>query len=157
MSWFWWLGGPLPPLAELPVLYARRFGLEHGYRFDKQDLLWATPRMHTPEQFERWTDVVAIVHNHLVLARPFVETVRLPWERTDRPAPSGASRDGAQYCPPWHAGPFAPTSRKSTGAGARSNRQPGSPPAGHPYIASKHQIKAENRHKRRCFAPVIYV
>jgi hypothetical protein len=86
VSWFWWLGGPLPPLAELPGLYARRFGLEHGYRFDKQDLLWATPRVRTPEQFERWTDVVAIVHNQLVLARPFVETVRRPWERAVRPA-----------------------------------------------------------------------
>src|SRR5207248_1902383 len=29
-AWFWWLGGPLPPLAALPSLYARRFGIEHG-------------------------------------------------------------------------------------------------------------------------------
>jgi len=34
-SWFWWLGGPLPPLSELAGLYPRRFGQEHGYRFDK--------------------------------------------------------------------------------------------------------------------------
>ena len=34
---------------------------------------------------------------------------------------------------------------------------PEQPSTGHPYIASKHQINAENRHKRRCFAPVIYV
>lgn len=85
ISWFWWLGGPVPPLSEIPGLYARRFGEEHGFRFDKQDLLWATPRLRTPEQFERWTDVVSIVHNHLDIARPLAEAVRRPWERTVRP------------------------------------------------------------------------
>ena len=86
ISWFWWLGGALPPLAEIPPLYGRRFGQEHGYRFDKQDLLWAAPQVRTPEQFERWTDLVTIVHNQLFLARPFVEEVRCPWERNHRPA-----------------------------------------------------------------------
>ena len=84
-AWFWWLGGALPPLAELADLYPRRFGQEHGYRFDKQDLLWAAPRVRTPEQMERWTDLVAIVHNALVLARPKVEAERRPWEARKRP------------------------------------------------------------------------
>jgi len=84
-AWFWWLGGALPPLAELADLYPRRFGQEHGYRFDKQDLLWAAPRVRTPEQMERWTDLVAIVHNALVLARPRVEAERRPWEARKRP------------------------------------------------------------------------
>ena len=43
---------------------------EHGYRFDKQSLMWEQVRLHTPEQFERWSHVVAIVHNHLILASP---------------------------------------------------------------------------------------
>jgi len=85
-AWFWWLGGALPPLAELAGLYARRFGQEHGYRFDKQDLLWAAPRVRTPEQMERWTDLVAVVHNALVLARPKVEVERRPWEARTRPS-----------------------------------------------------------------------
>jgi hypothetical protein len=85
-AWFWWLGGVLPPLAELAGLYPRRFGQEHGYRFDKQDLLWAAPRVRTPEQMERWTDLVAVVHNALVLARPRVEAERRPWEARTRPA-----------------------------------------------------------------------
>jgi len=84
-AWFWWLGGVRPPLAELAGLYPRRFGQEHGYRFDKQDLLWAAPRVRTPEQMERWTDLVAIVHNALVLARPRVEAERRPWEARTRP------------------------------------------------------------------------
>ena len=85
VAWFWWLGGRLPPLAELAGLYPRRFGQEHGYRFDKQDLLWAAPRVRTPEQMERWTDLVAVVHNQLVLARPQVEGERRPWEARTRP------------------------------------------------------------------------
>ncbi len=35
--------GPLPPLADLARLYPRRFSIEHGYRFDKQDLLLDGP------------------------------------------------------------------------------------------------------------------
>jgi hypothetical protein len=83
-SWFWWLGGPLPDGSELAGLYPRRFGQEHGYRFDKQDLLWAAPRVRTPEQMERWTDLVAVVHNQLVLARPKVEGERRAWEARRR-------------------------------------------------------------------------
>ena len=37
-------------MAEIPQLYGRRFGQEHSYRFLKQDLLWAVPRVRTPEQ-----------------------------------------------------------------------------------------------------------
>lgn len=85
-SWFWWLGGALPELAELARVYPRRFGQEHGYRFDKQDLLWAAPRVRTPEQMQRWTDVVAAVRNQLVVARPQAEAVRRPWEARARAA-----------------------------------------------------------------------
>jgi len=84
-AWFWWLGGPLPPLACLPQLYARRFGIEHGYRFDKQALLWPDPRLRTPARMERWTDVVAAVHNQLVLARPLAAVAHRPWESAARP------------------------------------------------------------------------
>jgi DDE superfamily endonuclease len=84
-SWFWWVGGDLPPLATIPPLYARRFGLEHGYRFDKQALLWEAPRVRTPEQFQRWTDLVALGHNQVVLARPWATVTYRPWDATARP------------------------------------------------------------------------
>jgi DDE superfamily endonuclease len=86
VSWFWWLGGALPPLSELAQVYPRRFGQEHGYRYDKQDLLWASLRMRTPEQMQRWTDLVAAVRNQLVLARPRAEAIRRPWEGRSRAA-----------------------------------------------------------------------
>lgn len=81
ISWFWWRGGTLPPLAELPELYGLRFGQEHGFRFDKQALLWAKPRLRTPEQFERWSELVSAVHNQLILMQPLVAGLRRPWER----------------------------------------------------------------------------
>jgi hypothetical protein len=83
-AWFWWLGGSWPPLWEIPQLYGRRYGQEHGYRFDKQELLWAKPRVRTPEQMQRWTDIVASVRNQVVLARTRVAGERRAWERARR-------------------------------------------------------------------------
>lgn len=107
-AWFWWLGGPLPPAATLPDLYARRFGIEHGYKFQKQVLLWDAPRVRTPEQFARWTDLVAAAHNHLVLARPLVAVAHRPWEaRAKPPTPQQVRRAMPRILP--HVGtPVAP-------------------------------------------------
>lgn len=85
-SWFWWHGEDLPPLAEVGTLYGHRFGQEHGYRFDKQDLLWDTARVRTPAQIERWTQIVAMVHHQIVVARTLGIGERRPWESTRRPA-----------------------------------------------------------------------
>ena len=49
------LGDEQEEVAEVALGYALRFGQEHGYRFDKQGLLWDEPRLRTPEQFERWS------------------------------------------------------------------------------------------------------
>jgi hypothetical protein len=80
-SWFVWKGEPPAPLAQISPSYRLRYSQEHGYRFDKQVLLWDVPRLSTPERTERWTQVVACAHNHLVLARPVLEGGYRPWER----------------------------------------------------------------------------
>ena len=85
-SWFVWLGDPEADIAQIAMGYALRFGQEHGYRFDKQSLMWEQPRLHTPEQFELWSHIVAIAHNHLVLASPLVKPILRPWESKQRPA-----------------------------------------------------------------------
>jgi len=85
-SWFLWDGSADVCLPEMALGYRRRYSQEHGYRFEKQGLLWTQPRLRTPEQFERWSQVVAIVHNHLVLARPQVQAELRPWETSQRPA-----------------------------------------------------------------------
>ena len=68
------------PLAQISPSYRLRYSHEHGYRFDKQELLWDVPRLSTPERTERWTQIVACAHNLLVLARPLVEGCYRPWE-----------------------------------------------------------------------------
>lgn len=85
-SWFLWHGPVDADLPEVALDYRRRFGQEHGYRFDKQALLWAKPRLRTPAQLERWSQVVAIVHNLLGLARPWVQAELRPWETSQRDA-----------------------------------------------------------------------
>lgn len=85
VSWFVWIDEEPAPLAEIRPLYQRRFGMEHTYRFQKQELLWEEPRLRTPEQFERWTQIVAMSHNLLVLACPLLEAKRQPWEGARRP------------------------------------------------------------------------
>jgi hypothetical protein len=85
VSWFLLVGQTLPALAAIVPLYARRYSLEHGFRVDKQDLLWEKARLRSPEQFQNWTDSVACVRNQLCLARELAAT-RQPWERKERPA-----------------------------------------------------------------------
>jgi hypothetical protein len=80
VSWFVWKGDEPAPLAEISPTYRLRYSHEHGFRLDKQVLLWDEPRLRTPAQTERWTQIVACAHNHLVLARPLVEGIYRPWE-----------------------------------------------------------------------------
>ena len=83
-SWFVFCGHTAPSLSEVSDVYALRFSQEHGYRVDKQSLLWETPRLRTPEQFQCWTDMVACVRNQLFLARSLSQIQRQPWEREAR-------------------------------------------------------------------------
>jgi hypothetical protein len=93
VSWFLWIGDQEADVLQTALGYVLRFGQEHGYRFDKQGLLWEKPRLRTPEQFERWTQIVAIAHNHLVLARDLVQRELRPWENKQRkPTPQQVRR-----------------------------------------------------------------
>jgi len=84
--WCLWVGATLPAVGDLAPLYPRRFAIEHGYRFEKQELLWTSTRLRTPEQVQRWTDLVAVVHNLVGLARTEVGADLRPWEPDHRPA-----------------------------------------------------------------------
>lgn len=100
VSWFVWIGDDTVDLASIALGYVLRFGQEHGYRFDKQALLWEKARLRTPEQFERWSLVVAMAHNQLVLARPVVEPELRPWESKHRlPTPQQVRRGISKLLP----------------------------------------------------------
>src|SRR5947209_10710994 len=80
ISWFVWKSEEDAPLAKISPTYRLRYSHEHGYRLDKQVLLWDEPRLRTPAQTERWTQIVACAHNQLLLARPLVAGIYRPWE-----------------------------------------------------------------------------
>jgi hypothetical protein len=94
ISWFVYLGqDPHEGIAHVALLYGLRFSQEHGYRFDKQAFLWTKPRLRTPEQFDCWSQIVAIAHNHVVLARDVVKAELHPWENKHRvPTPQQVRR-----------------------------------------------------------------
>jgi hypothetical protein len=80
--WLAWVGGPLPDdLLDLWRHYGRRFTIEHGFRFLKQERGWTTVRLRDPAAADRWTWLVALVWWELWLARALVADRRLPWER----------------------------------------------------------------------------
>jgi len=84
VSWFVMLD-EIVPLPQIAQQYRRRFSQEHGYRFLKQELLWTRVHVRTPEQFERWSWLVALVMNQLYVARELGQALHRPWECTDRP------------------------------------------------------------------------
>ncbi len=92
VSWFVFAGENLPPLETIPAVYGRRYSIEHGFRVDKQDLMWEEARLRTPEGFQLWTDLVACVRNQLFLARN-IAVERRAWERKEAaPTPSQVRR-----------------------------------------------------------------
>src|SRR5437870_3661338 len=84
VSWFVMLDAVIP-LPQVAQHYRRRFSQEHNYRFLKQELLWTRVHVRTPEQFELWSWLVALVFNQLYLARDLGQALHRPWERKDRP------------------------------------------------------------------------
>ncbi|HMA34522.1 MAG TPA: hypothetical protein VKY74_08575 [Chloroflexia bacterium] len=96
VSWYTWVGvdGEELPLAEVAPEYRRRYSQEHGFRFGKQDLLWAQAHLRAPEQFQLWTDMVEAVRNQVVLAQDAGGAQRRPWERGAGPATPAQVRRG---------------------------------------------------------------
>ena len=80
--WLAWIGEKMPPLSELGQLYLRRFGVDHWYRFAKQRLHWTLPKLSTPKQCERWSDLMPLMSWELWLARDIVADNPLPWQKS---------------------------------------------------------------------------
>ena len=89
--WLGWHGAEPPPLATWWDWYLRRFAVDHWHRFAKQDLHWTLPHLATPEQAERWSDLLPLLTWQLWLARTLVNDVRLPWQK---PQAAGSSTPG---------------------------------------------------------------
>lgn len=80
--WLSWVGEEMPPLTEVWRLYLRRFAVDHWYRFAKQRLHWTLPKLSTPNQCERWSDLMPLMTWELWLARDIVNDHPLPWQKS---------------------------------------------------------------------------
>jgi hypothetical protein len=79
--WLVWVGQSLPSLELIWRQYLRRFAVDHWYRLLKQRLHWTLPQLSTPQQCERWSDLMPILTWELWLARDLVAQHHLPWQK----------------------------------------------------------------------------
>jgi hypothetical protein len=77
--WLGWTGEEPPP--QWWQLYARRYPVDHWYRFAKGRLHWTLPMLASPEQEQRWSDLMPFLTWQLWLARPIVSDCPLPWQK----------------------------------------------------------------------------
>jgi hypothetical protein len=140
ISWFVMLD-EVVPLSAVAKSYRLRFSQEHGYRFLKGDLLWTRVQVRTPEQFERWSWLVAIVFNQLYLARALGAALYRPWECKERPVtprqvrrmmPTLLSQLGTPACPCQPRG-----------------KAPGRPKGFHPQPAQRYPVIVKNPKKKK--------
>jgi hypothetical protein len=80
--WLAWVGEEMPPVEQVWRLYLRRFTIDHWYRFLKQRLHWTVPKLSTPKQCERWSDLMPLMTWELWLARDIVTDNPLPWQKS---------------------------------------------------------------------------
>jgi hypothetical protein len=80
--WLVWVGEGIPQLHKIWRQYLRRFAIDHWYRFAKQRLHWTLPKLSTPEQSERWSDLMPLLTWQLWLTREIVIDHPLPWQKS---------------------------------------------------------------------------
>lgn len=77
--WFGWAGAEAP--ERWWNLYGRRYPIDHWYRFAKGRLHWTLPLLSTPQQGERWSDLMPFLTWELWLAHTLVQDSPLPWQK----------------------------------------------------------------------------
>jgi hypothetical protein len=92
--WFAWVGAEPP--ERWWGQYARRYPVDHWYRFAKGHLHWTRPRLATPEQGDRWSDMMPLITWELWLARPSVPDRPLPWQKPQTASSPGRVCQGMQ-------------------------------------------------------------
>jgi hypothetical protein len=78
--WLGWVGEDPP--QHWWSQYGQRYPIDHWYRFAKGRLHWTLPRLTTPPQCERWSDLMPFLTWELWLARTLVEDQPLPWQKS---------------------------------------------------------------------------
>jgi hypothetical protein len=84
LVWFGWAGNPPP--EQWWHGYQRRYPLEH----------WVLPHLMTPQQSERWSDLMPLLTWELWLARPMIQDCPLPWQKSQTHLTVGRACQGMQ-------------------------------------------------------------
>jgi hypothetical protein len=82
--WVAWIGEEPPDPRTWWQYYLRRYTVDHWYRFAKQRLYWTLPMFSTPEQGERWSDLMPLITWELWFARPLGVDKPLPWQKKQK-------------------------------------------------------------------------
>jgi hypothetical protein len=82
--WLFWSGPSTVPLEALCQIYWVRFGIEHFFRFAKQNLGLCCAKSPTLQACENWLWVVALAYTQLLLARALVQAAPRPWDKAPR-------------------------------------------------------------------------
>ncbi|MFZ1432687.1 MAG: NF041680 family putative transposase [Candidatus Microthrix parvicella] len=133
-----WLWATSPHQVDIDLAaraYLRRFDIEHTFRFIKNTLGWTTPSVCTPEQADRWTQMIAADYTQLRLAKPLAEDHRLPWEKPQPPnklTPARTRRDFRRLRPAL-INPARPPKSQTPGPGRPKGTRTGPRPR-HPPI-----------------------
>lgn len=147
--WLAWIGGALPAdLLDLWRWYARRFTVEHGVRFLKQELGWTSVRPRAPTAADRWSWLLAAALWQLWLARALVADRRLPWERPLAPERLSPGRV-RRVLPAVLAAlgtPARPVRRRGNAPGRRPGQRP--PPPAHLPVVYRRPKTARRPRKR---------
>lgn len=148
--WLVWHGDGLPQnLRTVQRWYARRFAIEHAFRFLKQDLGWTTIRPRAPETADRWSWLVAAGLWQLWLAREAVTAQRLPWHRVVAATARSPGRV-RRSCGVLFASLGTPA-RPPRGRGKSPGRTPGQAPGPRQRyrVTRRHPTKPRKRRTRR--------
>ena len=71
-------------LKDIWSQYARRFQVDHWYRFAKQRLHWTLPNFSSTKQSERWSNLMPLITWQLWLAQDLVQEHHLPWQSSQK-------------------------------------------------------------------------
>jgi hypothetical protein len=75
-------GGNAPTSPHLASIFASRVRLTTGIDSRSQRLHWTLAKLNTPEQCERWSDLMPLLTWQLWLARELVIDNPLPWQKS---------------------------------------------------------------------------
>jgi hypothetical protein len=95
--WVAWIGEEPPEPDTWWQRYMRRYTVDHWYRFAKKRLYWTLPMFSTPEQGERWSDLMPLITWELWLARSIGLDKPLPWQKTQTEMTPGRVAQGMSY------------------------------------------------------------